>query len=204
MIAIDYLKLSPNLKLKTPENKVKTLKSKVVVKGNIKSKRKVANYIDKIINEFYKNISHVHKGVEDAKTKILSLFKTHGKGAIIEVEDNPIFPLKLTLEYLIDKYRSHRFNVKRINVENSSALESNCYRKAFKEAQNSNQLSNLSNMDAQQNINDSKLDSGRASKSQEYLVVAEGKIISNNNIAKEYKHEFRIKNDKIIKYKIFN
>lgn len=140
MITIDWLKLSPNLKLKIPENKIRTTRSKVMVKSNIKAKKRVATQIEKLINEFYSQIS-----VQGNKEKLLSLFKTEGRGAIIEIEDNPIFPLKLTLEFLVDRFKNHKVIVNKIQVENTTEIDEGTPRTAFKEAQNSNQLSNLSN-----------------------------------------------------------
>lgn len=111
-----------------------------MVKSNIKAKKRVATQIEKLINEFYSQIS-----VQGNKEKLLSLFKTEGRGAIIEIEDNPIFPLKLTLEFLVDRFKNHKVIVNKIQVENTTEIDEGTPRTAFKEAQNSNQLSNLSN-----------------------------------------------------------
>lgn len=44
----------------------------------------------------------------------MQMFKTEGKGALIEIADEPIFSLKTTIDYLVQEYSSKIFNFTKI------------------------------------------------------------------------------------------
>ena len=203
MVTIDCLKLTPNLKLRGCENKVtRTPKSKINIRGAIKSKRRIATSVEKLINNFYSQVTHPNiqllaPGKAEKNKDILSLFKTEGKGAVIEVENNPIFPLKLTIEYLQSRYAKCQFMPKNINVECIGPCD--LARPAFKEAQNSNQLSNMGNMDIEmlaQNVKTSEYSPATAN-SQVLIATVDGQVKFKDGTSQSMQHIFNINQNKI-------
>lgn len=79
-------------------------------KEQIKSKSKINPVLERLISNFYNLLSN-----EINKQKLLEQFKSVGKGGVIELQDEPIFPLKTTLDYLLMQYSGCNFNIKTVN-----------------------------------------------------------------------------------------
>ena len=94
------------LKLKETEAKVRTTEIKINFKSNIKNQQKIGGQIEKIVEKLYEFLP-----APIDKEKLNSLFKMEGKGSIIQIEDNPIFPFKISLDFLQEKFKNARFNV---------------------------------------------------------------------------------------------
>ena len=78
------------------------------------------------------------------KTKILDSFKQTGKGGVIELEGEPIFPLKMTLDFILQDYNNCRFNISTIKASDSQLKSESPAKRAFKESKNVNNMSDYS------------------------------------------------------------
>ena len=78
------------------------------------------------------------------KTKVMELFKQEGKGGIIEIEEEPIFPLKMTIDYLLLNYNQSVFNMDKVKAKDSQNKFTTPTRRAFKESKNFNNMSSNS------------------------------------------------------------
>jgi len=178
------LNLNSNFKLKSPDIKIRTSKSKVTVKCNIKSARKASAQIEKFINSFYEQLFSSTNA-----EKVIGFFKTEGKGAVIEVEGNPIFPLKVTLDYIINNIKGLKTNISCINIESDDAHHNFKDREAFKEAQNNNQLSNMNINDVQQCMTALKFQN-QVEYTPTFRVTVEGFVLDNNEKTSNFRHIF--------------
>jgi hypothetical protein len=68
-------------------------------KNAIKSKCNIDPISERLLNSFYQLVID-----SSNKAKILEVFKSTGKGGVIEIHGEPIFPLKMTLDYLLQSY----------------------------------------------------------------------------------------------------
>jgi hypothetical protein len=128
---------------------------------------------EKLINAFYQLIVD-----HSNKTKLLEQFKSTGKGGIIELEGEPIFPLKMTLDYLLMDYNRCVFKVTNTRIQDS-LNKYDSPRRAFKESKNINNMSN--------NLISSK------------LVEIQGRVQSGCEDKGSFTHRFEIKNGLINK-----
>lgn len=141
-------------------------------KNQIKSKCNVDPTVERLLKSFYNLLSdHVNK------QKLLEQFKTTGKGGMIELEGEPIFPLKMTLDYLLQSYQGCTFNIITTKARDSQNKFESPIRRAFKESKNVN--------NAQSNVTSFK------------EIEVEGRVTSGCEDKGAFKHCFKIKNNLI-------
>ena len=115
-----------------------------------------------------------------ARDKILSLFTSSGKGGKIKIEGEPLFSLKLTVEFLINKFSTSKIILKKLTQKHHFTL---LPKKNF--AKNSEKENNV----------------GEDSLAKMIFVTIEGNMI--NNGVKSFKHLFTItENHKIMTMEI--
>eukprot|EP00343_Euplotes_focardii_P005947 CAMPEP_0205809646 /NCGR_PEP_ID=MMETSP0205-20121125/13898_1 /ASSEMBLY_ACC=CAM_ASM_000278 /TAXON_ID=36767 /ORGANISM="Euplotes focardii, Strain TN1" /LENGTH=331 /DNA_ID=CAMNT_0053087129 /DNA_START=62 /DNA_END=1058 /DNA_ORIENTATION=+ len=108
-------------------------------KGQNKKISNIDSNSSKTINNFYQLLTDINN-----KDKILELFRKEGKGGVIEMKGEPIFPLKMTIDYLLSTYKDCLFNknsMKALDINNKLLTPS---RRAFKETKNFNNMSDNS------------------------------------------------------------
>lgn len=109
----------------------------------------------------------------------MDLFVTEGRGGIIQIVEEPIFPLKSTIEYLQNSY-----NKKKIEIQKSLQTLTNNLLESTVKVNYSNRVNDTGNSDIE--------------------VLVEGKISKNSILSKEtivFKHEFKLKPSTGIHYK---
>lgn len=114
----------------------KSMSSQKRSKNKVKSKCNIDSTTERILDNFYQMVVSFNN-----KSKILDQFKQVGKGGIIELEDEPIFPLKMTLDFILQEYSGCRFNITTIKASDSQQKYESPIRRAFKESKNINNMS---------------------------------------------------------------
>lgn len=176
-----------NFKLKCIEPK-STLKRSELIKGVARNEKRVSNSrqnknqikskcnidptTDRLLRTFYNLLSD-----QVNKQKLLEQFKTTGKGGTIELEGEPIFPLKMTLDYLLQNYQGCTFNIITTKARDSQNKFESPIRRVFKESKNIN--------NAQGNSTYAK------------TIEVEGRVTSGCEDKGAFKHCFEIKNNLI-------
>lgn len=127
---------------------------------------------ERLLNNFYYLI-----GDSNNKVKILEQFKVSGKGGVIEFKGEPIYPLKITLDYLLNAYQGCTFAITTSKWTDSNAKYRSPIRRAFKESKN------IDNM-AENKLNPKIID-------------IEGRVLLKCENQGEFKHQFEIKNNLI-------
>ena len=127
---------------------------------------------ERLLNNFYHLI-----GDWNNKTKLLEQFKISGKGGIIEFEGEPIYPLKMAIDYLLNIYHGCTFAITSSKFADKNSKYKSPIRRAFKESKNI------------ENMAENKLNSK--------VIDIEGKIINKWENQGEFKHQFEIKNSLI-------
>ena len=114
-----------------------------------------------------------------AETKILDLFKSEGKGGVIKISNEPIFPLKTTIEFLMQSFVGAKIAIKKAS-EIVDKLYSNSPSKYKQEKENKCR----------------ELSIGLTK------VYIEGYTVKNDKNGDKFKHVFEIQNNKITSLEI--
>jgi len=141
-------------------------------KSPIKSRWRMDPVCERILNSFYQHISD-HQNT----SKVLDLFKTTGKGGVIDIVGEPIFPLKMTVDYLFHNFEGCGFDVTSYKSQDSHGKYESPIRRAFKESKNINNMSTNANLVK--------------------VIEVEGKFSNKCESRGVFKHTFEIKNSLI-------
>lgn len=137
-----------------------------------KAKNNLDPISERLLNNFYYLI-----GDSNNKIKVLEQFKATGKGGVIEFKGEPIYPLKITLDYLLSTYQGCTFAITTSKCTDSNGKYRSPIRRAFKESKN------IENM-AENKLNPKIID-------------VEGRVLVKCQSQGEFKHQFEIKNNLI-------
>lgn len=106
------------------------------------------------------------------KQKVLELFKVEGKGGIIEIKGEPIFPLKMTLDYLIPTYKDCSVTINSMKAHEPKNKFTTPTKRVFKESKNFNNFA--------------------SSSSACHAIEVEGRITEGWERDRDFKHQFEI------------
>lgn len=114
---------------------------------------------------------------------MLELFKVEGKGGIIEIQGEPLFPLKMTLDYLIPTFKDWNIRINTMKAHDAGSKYVTPTKRAFKESKNINNFASRS--------------------SAPQAIEVEGKIEGWES-DKDFKHQFEISNNLITRLTILD
>lgn len=139
---------------------------------------KVKSTLDSTSERFIHNFYCLAGDIKN-KQKVFEQFKCTGKGGIIELEGDPIFSLKATLDFLLTTYNGCVFMISSARLKDCPQKYQSPIRRAFKESKN--------------------IDNGARNAGSLKIIQVEGRVNRGCEAIGSFRHEFEIKNSLISK-----
>lgn len=161
------------------------LKSKEYIKTAFKRKNSFG-IKGKIIRNFYQQLSASDSWSNylNNKQKVLELFKVEGKGGVIEIKGEPIFPLKMTLDYLMPTFQDCQVSITSMKSGEPKGKFVTPTKRVFKESKNFNNFASTTSIPQS--------------------IEVEGKMTEGMDEEKDFKHQFEIENNLITRLTVIS